>query len=353
MIIISGNTFHCKDYLKSLGARWNSLNKTWTLDYLHDVDRALLRQRGVKIDDRQAPSTAWGTRPKRKETVIIGDDPTYFNYFATKDPRYFFGFSSLRKFADYVDAIKFDRSWPFTNPWLNKGGAGTADLAHAIRLARYGWIDGLGLVPKLRVPDAEAKRRYHSVAGGSVNVGRMLAGNPAHMRNRKTDSGKENITLFVECGAIKGVADHHIIMRALLVASMVDLLETCGYRCNIIAVQCGHMWATGGTDQIAVRVKDAYEPLNLLDLTFAMGHPAMGARLRNACVAQFSAELGLENDFAGLHDDPFDDNNKPGPNEFFIPTIDRFIQMQLTDDPLDMLRFIEPEGLPIKLRKDD
>lgn len=357
-VIVSGNTFHCKEYLKSLGARWNNIKKSWTLDFLHDVDRVLLRQRGVTIHDTERPAphrampSEWNKRQKR-ETVIIGDDPTYVNYFAEQNPRYHFGFSSLRKFTDYVATIEPEPHWPFTNPWFVKDAAGTHDMPHAIRLARYGWLDGLGLVPKLRVPDAEAKRRYHSVAGGSVNVGRMLAGNPAHMRNRRIDKGKENITLFVDFTNAKRVANHHIIMRALIVGSMVDLLETCGYRCNIIAVSNGKTFGVGASDHFTIRIKDAYEPLNLLDLTFALGHPSMGGRFRNACVAQFADELGLDNKFSGLCDDPFTDEHKPKENEFYIPYIHPMMQAQLSDDPLDMLRFLEPEGLPIKLRKDD
>lgn len=294
----------------------------------------------------------------RPAPQLFGDDPSFFNYFADQDPIAFFGFSSLRAFADYVDELPtlYDRKGEPRSGWRvsekMQTFAGTRDMSDALAIARNGWSDGLSLAHKYDIPRATNKRRTHAMVGGRVNVGRMLAGNPKHMVARRPAPRHRIITLFVECCMWKGITADNAIMRALLVAGMIDVLESEGYRCEIIAVSASirQIDFLGGS-QLAVRLKNAGDALSLADLSFALGHPSFLRRMELACEAS-APGMDLSRSNRSLVSAAFDDEHTCKRNEFYIPQLTGHAQACLTDDPLSMLEWIEPDGLPVKLRSE-
>lgn len=354
-IIIRGNTFAHREYIKSIGGRWDSITKAWMLDYLSDTDRNLLRAYRLTIEDNRKPKPYTPPRQtQRRKTIFVGDDREYFNYFNRKNPIIFGGFSSLNKLLDYVEPLRatgiVDQPWRTNESAVKKYAS--ASFEQAIQTARNGWSDGLGLIDKLDTPPARSKRRVHSAVGGAVSIGRMLAGNPAHMIAKKPRSGHQTIRLFVDCTSVDQVEPWHEIMRALIVGSMVDRLESEGYRCEIIAIQCATRHPSSGpSTQYTVRLKEPHERLNLMDLTFAFGHPAMCSRILGAIDAQYD-DLGYHENFTGWVDEAFTDLHEPGHNEFYVPILLPWDVACMTDDPLSMIPFIEPRGLPISLRSD-
>jgi hypothetical protein len=364
MITLTGNTFAHRDLIKSMGGRWNNIERVWQFAYLDsDGIGILTKLMGVFVIGASEPATpyrSWQHEPPvppREPTQHFGDDRTYFNYFEDQDPSAFFGFTSLRAFADYVaaidrpepdDILRDDSAWRESE--LRTAFTGTADMAHALDLARNGWMDGMGVTSKLEVDGAQSKRRFNSMAGGTVNVGRMLSGDPRHMVNRKRQPGLRNIRLFVAGGMWRGIGQSIAIFRALIIGAMVDLLEQQQYRCEIIAVNCaGHMgFNNGAHSQFAIRLKDAGENLNLLDITFALGHPSFSRRLMFACadVIPECNSFGKNNTVRAA----FSDNHPCGENEFYIPAIGPFEASCLDDDPMSILQFIVPDNLPIKIK---
>lgn len=359
---VTGNTFDHRERLKQLGGRWDAAAKNWIFEYPRPKDVAELKNLPgclvVDAADEPTPSVPLGVQPRPRllnnsdfshlsERVRIGDDMTYLEYFRTKDPIVFFGFSSFGKFIDYVENLKrpknenhyCDVGWTVTKEY-----SGTSNMEEAIYLARNGWLDGLGIMDMLSAQKAMRKHRIKTVAGGNVNVGRLLSGLPNHMYKRIKAPKRKIITLFVETVMWEGIKAHFAMVRTVIIAAMVDRLEAEGYQCNIIAVYVARQRKTFRGIQTTVNVKNAGERLNLADISFAFGHPSFGRRMIYAiegCVPQ----CGLKHDIRGLVDQAFDETTKPGRNEFYIP------QLQANENTLleEMIEILQPDGLPVKL----
>src|SRR5882757_3612208 len=284
MITVTGRTFDHRELFKSMGGRWSNADRNWQFHFLdNDQIAALNKLVGVFVmsseptwrADRDVITPTPSVQPP---TQHFGDDRSFFNYFEDQDPTAFFGFSSLRMFADYIAGLsrpsEFDQcrsavGWKDDEEYAEF--AGTADMAHTLDLARNGWMDGMGITGKLTVDAAQSKRRFHSMAGGTVNVGRMLSSDPRHMIRRTRQPGHRNIRLFVQTIMWRGIGASVATFRALIIAGMIDLLEREGYRCEVIAVATTlHSHDYSPQAQLAVRIKEAHERLNLLDITFAL-----------------------------------------------------------------------------------
>lgn len=225
----------------------------------------------------------------------------------------------------------------------------------ALRLARDGWSEGVDLAESLDVPPSSARRRRYGVAGGSVNVGRMLAGHPAHMRSRPRQPGKRVVTLFVETFMSAGIDPDNAIIRAALIARIADAMEREGYSCEIVAIvtttsDMGSSATTG--HQHAITLKQAGERLALPDIVFALGHPSFFRRMVFASVGD-ADECRSTHGTQGFPTDAFANDHPTARNEFYIRKLTLAQQQRLDDDdPYSMLEFIEPVDLPVSLREE-
>jgi len=232
----------------------------------------------------------------------------------------------------------------------------TEALAEALDMARHGWRKGIENAERvanlLTVSHALQRRRKHALAGGTVNVGRLLAGNPVHMVSRPKQPGRKVITLFVQNNGLADIKQKSMIARSAVCCALVDLLEMNGYSCEIISVTTD---TTGGlknepADHLTVKLKSAGESVNVADIAFALGHPAFFRRFGFAAIRQadelqriwsgygvsitaFSAS-GKELD-AGEYYMPHLKQNYPG------DTIEEMAQAMLLD--------VLPAGLPIEI----
>lgn len=313
---VTGNTFDHRERLKQLGGRWDAAAKNWIFEYPRPKDVAELKNLPgclvVEAADEPTPSVPDGTpsidddpvdwmkkiaerhaeknkKDGNTKTVIYGDDQTYFNYFQSKNPLSFFGFSTLSEMVKFIEKIpaRFQEVG-----WEKSGGDwyGTRDMKQALEIARNGWSDGVKkaaeLLEYLNLENAVERRRKYSVAGGYVNVGRMLSGNPAHMVKRPKQDGRQTITLFVENTASAYIKAEMLTIRAAVVAAFADILEMRGYSCQIVSVTTQARMNDLPGAQTAVTLKHAGEKLNLDDLVFALGHPSFLRRFNFACVSQ-------------------------------------------------------------------
>jgi hypothetical protein len=378
-IHVTGNTFPHRDLLRAWRGAWDNDAKRWEFRGLSRTQLDTLRGKvGVMVteaneppprvpritiddvhpdfiqsildsldDDSQAPHI------RRGPTAVYGDDERYFNYFKDQNPTAFFGFSSLAKFTDFVAGLHEPRDGRNVG-WIGSGRwHGTPNMRAALRLAREGWPEGIAGAAALDIPHAVARKRRNSIAGGLVNVGRMLSGNPAHMVHRPKLPGRRVTTLFVETFMSAGVDPDNAVARAILVASMADVMEREGYSCEIVAVlttlddgnrTTGH--------QAAITLKQAGERLNLHDIVFALGHPSFFRRMIFAAVGASDACRSTWRS-QGHPSAAFNTFHPTRRNEFYIKQLSLASQRKMRDDdPLSMLPFIEPDGLPVKLRND-
>lgn len=211
-------------------------------------------------------------------TKFVGDDFSHSEKFRFKNSKVCFGFSSLAEMVKYVE------NSPINQSQKRIGRAdfyGTDSVESAIQLARDGWNKGAEqaavVAQAFETERAQAMRRSYSVAGGSASIGRMLAGNPEHMRRRAKAPGRKVITLFSELSTSAAVPASALARRAAIVAAICDRLESAGYSCEIVAV-CSVTYDLGGSNcayHLATILKNAGERLNLSDVIFGLGHPSM------------------------------------------------------------------------------
>lgn len=366
-MIISGRTFDYRDRLREMGARWDADARNWRLDHptnsqMLEINRmigCITSSEPIKpitsnetIDrlvkeilsiDRTKPAQHGGGR------AIYGDDASYHNCFKDTDPKAFFGFSSLSALIHYVDAIPEDMRR--NSGWTNQDAdwCGTRHMSGALKLAREGWPDGetnaAEIADIIAIEHMPVKRRAHGLAGGSVNVGRLLAGNPLHMRKRPVQPGRKVVTLYVETFMSSGIDPDNAIARAAIVAALSDVMERHGYSCEIVAIV-----TTAGPDfQIAVTLKTAGEKLNLSDTVFALGHPAFFRRMCFA-VNGSASETRSSWGYMGAPADAFDSVHPCKPNEFYIRKLTigqqrRVDETDLRSRALSILPFVIPENL--------
>lgn len=367
IVTVTGKTFDHRDRLKDLGGRWNGDDKNWKFEYANAATIAKLKQlvgcmvvQSEPIDIVAFVETQAET-PKTRDgsTTIYGDDPRYLNYFKDKNPISFFGFSNLAAMVKLIEGIPLakrtgsrDQGFETSDPkW-----AGTPDMSAAIDLARNGWQEGVDnaarVVEFLNLEHATARRRAHSVAGGAVSVGRMLAGNPKHMVKRPKQPGRRVITLFVENTASASINARNLTVRAAVVTALADILERSGYSCEIVSVtiQARNFGGAPGA-QTAVTLKNAGEKLNIGDLSFSLGHPSFLRRFNFACVSQ-ADELRSIWSTQGFPASAFNSQHPTGRNEFYIKHLTNNVKNgPLEQMALEMLPLIKPDGLPLEIEK--
>ena len=377
-ITVSGRTFDHKDRLKQLGGVWDSDNKNWLFYSATSQDIEQLKQLpgclvtgdndtlppaprtselpkvdAFKLitDGRETPKTRDGS------TTVYGDDQTYLNYFKDKNPLAFFGFSNLGNMVKFIEAIPADKRAGKRNAGWSGGENwhGTRNMSAAINLARDGWCDGVQNAARvlefLNLEHATTRRRSYAVAGGNVNVGRLLAGNPTHMIKRPKRPGRRVITLFVENTASAAINAENLTVRAAVVAAIADILERQGYSCAIVSVTMQATSSSGSPGaQTAVTLKHAGERLNIDDVVFALGHPSFLRRFNFACVSQ-SDECRSIWQNQGYPVAAFNSHHPCGRNEFYVKHLTTNVPRgELEKMALAMLPSIVPDGLPLEIK---
>lgn len=360
-IRITGNTFSRKEEFKDFGGAWNGDLKAWEFRDGTNVDR----WRGIpglvitgpepKPAPEREPRKERKPRPEREDDdewlkrfqqfrhdqdhpphgtqapAVHGNDITYLNAFTPKNPPMFAGFASFPDLIEFVEAIPASiseqRSQNRNTGWTEGRAewAGTSSMPAAIDLARNGWRKGTGLALEageiITGDHATQRVRHYAVAGGRVNVGRMLAGNPLHMVSRPHREGRKVITLFVQTWMSAAISAENAIIRAASVAAIADVLQSHGYSCEIVAVGTSTA-GSGGRGlgaQVATVVKAAGEPMNIENVVFALGHPSM---LRRFMFAVCAVEPRLERFWSGMGGqiDAFDPDDL-APGQYYIPKL--------------------------------
>lgn len=368
-ITVSGQTYNYREALKGMGGKFDGSTKTWSFpDSLSPRDLNYIKQMvGVYVSKSAQPETpeqtfdrlASRTVERSGPIKIYGDDQTYLNYFAEKNPITFFGFSNLNAFVTYVENARPNPNHAAWAPEQNSFH-GSYNMAQAIRYARDGWKEGIEkakeILEYLNTDHAQMRKRSYGVAGGRVNVGRMISGNPLNMVYRPKQPGTKRITIFVETAINSVIAAKNAAIRAACIAAIVDILEIQGYSLTIVAtnIAVASMFRRTPIQQLAVTIKEAGEKLNLNDLIFALGHPSFERRFNFACVSS-SPDLREWHESCGAASSAFNDLYPCTKGEYYIPQFTKGIQSQirgetLRERALSLLPHIIPEGLPIEVK---
>ena len=355
MIIVTGKTFEHRDWLMRLGARWNKEERLWQIDRLPDHQLKELRRTVgliVNVYEDEAPEPTLTRNPDGGgKSNLYGDDPTFFNYFAPQNPRAFFGFSTLGKFIDYVANLPRSHALDSRRSGWEAGDGlaewiGSRDMPAAIKIARQGWQEGARaareVIDALALANPRVRHRRASVAGGAVNVGRMLSGDPAHMIHRPKSPGKKIVTLFVEAGCAGHIDAATLVVRAAIIGAITDLMENAGYSCTIVVTDTS-VAGIRTFYQLAVTIKESGERMNIDDLIFALGHPSFLRRFSFATCSSVDECRDIWST-QGEPSNAFTPSHPCRANEFYIPV--------MPNNPKtinDAMPFVIPKNLPITI----
>jgi hypothetical protein len=165
----------------------------------------------------------------------------------------------------------------------------SAGFAGAVTLAREGWPAGAGAVHDLRAELSAAVLREirrdvwaFDVAGAVPDVARYLAGEPENMLAPcEEDRPARVCRVVINLAASANISAGVVKTRGAAVLALVDVLESCGTRCEIDAVRCVESTALSNGRRVAdlVRVKNAADAVDVDRLAFVLCHPAMQRRI--------------------------------------------------------------------------
>jgi len=164
----------------------------------------------------------------------------------------------------------------------------------ALSLAAVGWPDGLARVDAIRAEISQHVNRQltalgwqYDVAGALPDVARYLAGDPENMLNPTAEPAPRRVVrVVVSMSASCKVNADVLYQRGAVAVALVDALETCGTRVDVVVAHCHSASSNpdnlANTRALAVTVKGAEDAADVDRLAFALCHPATLRRLQFA-----------------------------------------------------------------------
>ena len=155
-----------------------------------------------------------------------------------------------------------------------------AGWSKALDLYRTGWPDGRMLMEQAKPAEITHRRheRVYGMAGGAVDVGRMLTGNPMHMvSTRKRRIPRPVVKLLLNLGALAYVQSNCFVNFGVAIVELINQLEENGQRIEVDLVFTGRQ--NGTHCHVGWGLKKADDYLDLDQLAFGIAHPAAFRRI--------------------------------------------------------------------------
>ena len=234
----------------------------------------------------------------------------------------------IKKF-DSLGALSFFIASTPVNGWFEKNGynssvdsseafTGSESFEAANNLMLQGWSEGAARVQKYMTSGATAtapKRViYNSVVGFTPNVPNYLSGNPLNMINqRRVKTPKKVVSIVYNCAAGFDIDASNLEKTAAALFNVISGLEASGVRVELWIINPGVNCKIGykkiGKKRIpyaaksgseyfymAVKIKSAGQPFNLLKMIYPVVHPSF--LRRHGFAVQERA--GLQGESGGL-----------------------------------------------------
>jgi len=214
------------------------------------------------------------------------------------------GFPRLQKFYEYDQFLNYvdwsgnesQRGSHGTTPEIIKHTQ-THNFEEAMNLARFGWVDGLkqiSKIPPIQLPRIESLRpsyevqTQYDIAGGAVNIGKYLAGEPDCMRRMQIPSGHDIPSRIQKILIVNNSYLHTTIQSIIQYGSMIyqiiDALEMANIRTEItFTAHANKMAMFYETDydfyEKYIKIKNAGDRMSPEKLLFVLAHPSFFRRL--------------------------------------------------------------------------
>lgn len=211
-------------------------------------------------------------------------------------------------FTDFVNAAEAPADKGYTGTRRSRDTTmgswyGSRSWDAALRVARDGWPDGRAAVERVAVKisgivqsSIPMERMVSAVAGGTLDVGTYLSGDPECFYVPEQDDtarmrqGRGPIVRIVaNLCASAGVSTTTITRRGAAVVALADALDKCGYRSEVIGT-----WVTDNRRAAVVVtavIKRPDQSVQVDQLAFALAHPSAFRRLAFSIFEQAPANV--------------------------------------------------------------
>lgn len=201
-------------------------------------------------------------------------------------------YESLGAFVDYAETHR-DKSG--SSQTSGASWAGTASFNDAVNLARDGYrdirpaVDGMAesIIGEVKAQLAVKPVQVFDVAGGAVDIGMFLNGEPECMLDMvlKPATGFGNVvTILINGRYSAGISAEQVKSLGIALCALVEILARCQTSAEIWIESS--VSGNGGKYSSLVKLAEAWEPLDINGLMFAIAHPSF---VRRIC---FGAEEG-------------------------------------------------------------
>lgn len=190
-------------------------------------------------------------------------------------------FESLAAFSAWLEAAPIVGYFAENNIESSKTGsksfAGSKSLDEANELMLQGWKDGADRVAAYMSGGVRGSmvqaQNYYSPVGFAPSVGRYLTGHPCNMINRrKVTAPAPVVTICYNTAAGSEVQSADLEKAAAALFNVITGLERSGIRVELWA---GVFTKKGGDSvNMAVKIKSAGQPFNLLKMIYPVVHPS-------------------------------------------------------------------------------
>lgn len=173
---------------------------------------------------------------------------------------------------------------------------GTANYEDAQNLMMSGWHEGAARVRACmadHLSPKDGKKVCNSVVGFAPNVPAYLCGAPACMISKKTTKTPRRVVSIVyNCAVPASVSASEIENAAATLFNVVAGLESSGVRVELWACSFSmdEDLNINNTVSMAVRIKTASQPFNLLKMVFPMVHPSFNRRFKFALIERIGVD---------------------------------------------------------------
>lgn len=207
-----------------------------------------------------------------------------------KTNHYKFEFQNMGEFIKYIrdnDSVKKTYSNRYEETCSNsrRSWYGSTNLDDAIETCETGWTEkAKRLTTKIKTYTTTSdfvkyQKRFISQVGFQPIVPLYLAGVPNNMMNSRFDQKKQKIITITKSIGYRGdVSLMQIEQESLKTLSIVQMLESKGYRVNL---NICNTWFDCCKNHITLKIniKKASEKLNISKIAFPLTHPSMLRRL--------------------------------------------------------------------------
>lgn len=172
----------------------------------------------------------------------------------------------------------------------NGADSGVETWQDAVGLYRAGWMPGMAAIrssmERIDLPsvDLSRVRLTLDVAGGAVDMGRYLTGDPECMRRVVMSPAKPIVRIAVAAGYAWTHSADKVLANGAPVVALCELLAASGFGIEIDAVslQSGGDGRTAGTPRLRtiIRIKESNQPVDLGSFAYAIAHPSFSRRLK-------------------------------------------------------------------------